>query len=285
MNQLKKRSSPERVVDRRARACVVSRDDDVSAPQVRMMSGEQQQSNGGESNSSSRSKMEGYDAGGRNGSSGQPQPPSQPNPGGAAVAPMIGNINSPSVSLASVSSDGSTESYVVEPEEMFALTQEVKRLKEALSRLRKVFHADMDRTETAKVACHERLGEVLKILRTLLEKYPLLQSNELVGSAGRLIQKVKNYDYEDENSLDPKEFHEALDALALAFSSRVSEYIMGDLESVSMSSASSNKTKSCENLASHSGVELAEPRDEILSGEQIDSILMRNDQVKYSLCL
>ena len=35
---------------------------------------------------------------------------------------MIANINSPSVSLASVSSDGSAESHVVEPEEMVALT-------------------------------------------------------------------------------------------------------------------------------------------------------------------
>ena len=93
---------------------------------------------------------------------------------------------------------------------------------------------------------------------------------------------MKNFDFEDENSLDPKEFHEALDSLALAFSSRVSEYIKGDLESVSMSSASSNKTKSCENLASHSGGELGDARDEVLTGEQIDAILMRNDQVKYA---
>lgn len=244
-----------------------------------IMSGEQQ-SNGGEGSSNNSSKMDGFDTSGRNGNAAQQQQQVlQQNAAAAAMAPMIGNINSPSVSLASVSSDGSTESYVVEPEEMFALTQEVKRLKEALSRLRKVFHTDMDRTETTKVASHERLGEVLKILRQLLEKYPLLQSNELVGSAGRLIQKVKNFDYEDENSLDPKDFHEALDALALAFSSRVSEYIMGDLESVSMSSASSNKTKSCENLTSHSGGEIGDSRDEILSGEQIDTILMRNDQV------
>ena len=37
------------------------------------------------------------------------------------------------------SSDGSTESHVVEPEEMVALTQELKRLKEALGRLKKVY--------------------------------------------------------------------------------------------------------------------------------------------------
>ena len=36
------------------------------------------------------------------------------------------------------SSDGSAESHVVEPEEMVALTQELKRLKEALGRLKKV---------------------------------------------------------------------------------------------------------------------------------------------------
>ncbi len=79
----------------------------------------QQQANG------EGSSMEGYDTGGgRNGSNVVQQPNvAGAAVAGAAVAPMIGNINSPSVSLASVSSDGSTESYVVEPEEMFALTQ------------------------------------------------------------------------------------------------------------------------------------------------------------------
>ncbi len=162
----------------------MAHEDEIPAAKVWIMSGEQ--SNGGEG-----ATMEGgYDTGGRNGQQVQQQ---QPNPGAAVVAPMIGNINSPSVSLASVSSDGSTESYVVEPEEMFALTQEVKRLKEALSKLKRVFHSEMDRTETTKVASHERLADVLSILRLLLEKYPLLQSNELVGSAGRLIQVRVNH--------------------------------------------------------------------------------------------
>lgn len=63
---------------------------------------------------------------------------------GGQVQAMIGNINSPSVvSLASAcSSDGSGESHVVEPEEMVALTQELKRLKEALGKLKKVFAND-----------------------------------------------------------------------------------------------------------------------------------------------
>ena len=123
-------------------------------------------------------------------------------PGGQAQA-MIGNINSPSVvSLNSAcSSDGSAESHVVEPEEMVALTQELKRLKEALGRLKKVFANDNStssiidhekRKETRRVASHERLSEVLKILRQMLERYPMLQSNEIVGSAEHLIQQVMN---------------------------------------------------------------------------------------------
>ena len=47
----------------------------------------------------------------------------------------------------------------------------------------------------------------------------------------------------------PREFHDAIEALAHVFSNRVSEYIMGDIESVSVSSTSSSKNKSGENIA------------------------------------
>ena len=63
-------------------------------------------------------------------------------------------------------------------------------MKDSLGRLRRVFAPDRDRTETRRVASHERLGEVLKILRQMLEKYPVLQSNEIVGSAEHLILQV-----------------------------------------------------------------------------------------------
>lgn len=48
-----------------------------------------------------------------------------------------------------------------------------------------------DKTETMRVAAHERLGEVLRILRSILEKYPPIQSTELLMTAGTLIQQVK----------------------------------------------------------------------------------------------
>ncbi|PRD36698.1 UNVERIFIED_CONTAM: arhgap45 [Trichonephila clavipes] len=77
-----------------------------------------------------------------------------------------------------------------------------------------------NKTETMRVAAHERLGEVLRILRSILEKYPPIQSTELLMTAGTLIQQVKGYNYEDEKS-DPSNFFDAIDQLALAFSSSV----------------------------------------------------------------
>ena len=90
--------------------------------------------------------------------------------------------------------------------------------------------------------------------------------------------------------MDPKEFFESLDGLALAFSSRVSEYLMGDLDSnVSLSSdnASSSKAKSYDNLLlpqelEAGGAALAQflpthTEDEAISADKIDSLLMHHD--------
>lgn len=122
---------------------------------------------------------------------------------------------------------------------------EVRRLKDSLARLRQVFEDCADRPDAIRKAAHERLGEVLKILRQMLEKYPTLQTEELVNSASQLITHVKHFNYDlvpnDPNAaqtameFDLREFHTTLDTLTTAFTSRVSEYIMGnsDFESTS----------------------------------------------------
>ena len=100
-----------------------------------------------------------------------------------------------------------------------------------------------------------------------------------------VLKKVKEFDYdESQRPGDHKDFFESLDGLALAFSSRVSEYLMGDLDSnVSLSSASS-KAKSYENLlSSHEATQEAPlmggslVEEEILSPDRIDSLLMHHD--------
>ncbi|CAN7946390.1 unnamed protein product, partial [Ixodes hexagonus] len=79
---------------------------------------------------------------------------------------------------------------------------------------------EKQRRETRLVAAHERLGQVLRILRSILEKYPPIQSTELLVAAGTLIQHVKGHDYSDDKASQSESFFEAVDQLALAFSSR-----------------------------------------------------------------
>lgn len=187
-------------------------------------------------------------------------------------------VTSRSISMNSVSSEGSGESPLVEQEDIVALTHNVRTIKEALGRLRRIFHPERDKQEAIRVAAHERLGDVLRILRTILEKYPPLQSNDLLMAAGQLIQQVKAYNFEDDKS-DPTEFFEAIDHLALAFSSRVSEYLMGDIDTSSTVHQAA-RTRSCENLLPSDPPEgkdsIKEARDaDIWLPHQIDDTLMR----------
>ncbi|XP_071536565.1 rho GTPase-activating protein 45-like isoform X3 [Panulirus ornatus] len=213
-----------------------------------------------------------------------------------------------SLSLASISSEGSADSHMVEREDIVALTTAVRAFREALGKLKKIFHPERDKNETLRVAAHERLGEVLRILRSILEKYSPIQHNELLAAASHLISHVNGYSYEDDQA-DPTSFLEAIDQLALAFSSRVSEYLMGDIDSSSAvlnCSTASSRNKSCENLVSSDaesstgergggggsggGVAggvcldagLKEP--EVLTPHQIDDYLHRHEQgVEFAL--
>ena len=42
-----------------------------------------------------------------------------------------------------------------------------------------------------RVLAHERLGQVLRILRNILGRYPALQATELLVAAASLIQQVE----------------------------------------------------------------------------------------------
>ncbi|XP_032221238.2 rho GTPase-activating protein 45 isoform X3 [Nematostella vectensis] len=86
---------------------------------------------------------------------------------------------------------------------------------------------DNPEDDPPEVKAHERLGEVLSILKGVLNKYTPLHSTDILAAAGTLISKVKSHNY-DESSDAPDEFCESIDQLALAFSSSVSDFLMGD---------------------------------------------------------
>ena len=81
------------------------------------------------------------------------------------------------------------------------------------------FVSDNPDDDPPEVKAHERLGEVLSVLKGVLNKYQPLHSTDILASAGTLISKVKSHNYED-TSKAPDEFYESIDQLALAFSSR-----------------------------------------------------------------
>ncbi len=192
---------------------------------------------------------------------------------GVSRAPVFANANSRSVSMASVSSDGSAGSqqqHRKEQQQLLqqqqqhvsgsseggggggSLTVDVKAFKEALSGLRRTL-MEAEGYREAKVSSQEWLSEVLRILRGLFDRYPFLQCPELVHLPRVLIQHINSLnDCESFEEVDRQEIVQALDNLAMAFSGRVSEYLAGDLAATSAnlnadnsaaSSASSSKDR------------------------------------------
>ncbi|CAG2170336.1 unnamed protein product [Oppiella nova] len=129
------------------------------------------------------------------------------------------------------SSSSSAESELSTREDIAVLTNYVKQLRESLSKIKRIFNptVERDKKETLRVSAHERLGEVLKAMRQILEKYPKIQSTDLLMSAGNLIHHVKNFNYDDKGA-DTTPFVEAVDQLALAFSTSM-RILLGKLQS------------------------------------------------------
>ncbi len=135
---------------------------------------------------------------------------------------------------------------------MVVLSNEARDLEEALGRLSVLFQAGTKFNELTKVEAFDRLGEVLKILRHMMTEYPALQSDELVTTGGKLIKKVKNIDWEQgsaDEQQDMQDVQDILELIASTLSTRVAEFLVGDLENLPSSSPSTKKLKSCGNLA------------------------------------
>lgn len=110
------------------------------------------------------------------------------------LSPSANSINS-AHSSGTGSSVGESTGLMVEHEDIISLTNDVKNFREILAKLRRLFtdyqSQSSETKETIRVQVHERLGEVLRVLRIILERYPPIQSTQLLMAAGKLIQQVK----------------------------------------------------------------------------------------------
>ncbi|XP_068599602.1 rho GTPase-activating protein 45 [Brachionichthys hirsutus] len=146
----------------------------------------------------------------------------------------------------------SPESTAIEVEDIPALLRDVARFAEAVEKLKDVVLAEGK--ESQRPVAHECLGEVLRVLRQVINTYPLLNTVEILTAAGKLISKVKGFHYEVCNEADKMDFERAIETIAVAFSGNVSELLMGEVDSSTLLSLlPTEKSKSMENLYTAGG--------------------------------
>uniref|UniRef100_U3KHU2 Rho GTPase activating protein 45 n=1 Tax=Ficedula albicollis TaxID=59894 RepID=U3KHU2_FICAL len=161
----------------------------------------------------------------------------------------------------------------IDPEDISQLLADVARFADALEKLRDVVLRD-DPKEPQRPLAHECLGETLRILRQVINKYPLLNTLEILTAAGTLISKVKGFHYESNNEADKWEFEKAVETIAVSFSSTVSEFLMGEVDSSTiLSIPPSDQNQTMESL--YGGIPGVCPSTARPPAEEVDVMLQR----------
>ncbi|KAG8454628.1 hypothetical protein GDO86_001012 [Hymenochirus boettgeri] len=175
------------------------------------------------------------------------------------------------------------EGHFIEVEDISHLLGDVARFAERLEKLRDVV-VDEEMKDTRRPLAHECLGEALRLLRQVINKYPLLNTVETLTAAGTLISKVKGFHYESNIDSDKRDFEKALESMAVCFSSTISEFLMGEVDSSTLLSLPpGDQNQSMESLCGGlSGGESTLPSTEYMEagsplGEDVDVILQRSD--------
>ncbi|XP_062967505.1 rho GTPase-activating protein 45 isoform X1 [Cynocephalus volans] len=164
-------------------------------------------------------------------------------------------------------------------EDISHLLADVARFAEGLEKLKECVLRE-DFLEARRPLAHECLGEALRIMRQVISKYPLLNTVETLTAAGTLIAKVKAFHYECNNESDKREFEKALETIAVSFSSTVSEFLMGEVDSSTLLAVPpGDPSQSMENLYTQ-GSEGTPPSTEDSDAgcpppEEVDKLLQR----------
>ncbi|KAL7842283.1 hypothetical protein SRHO_G00239720 [Serrasalmus rhombeus] len=174
------------------------------------------------------------------------------------------------------------EGTVIDVEEIPPLLRDVARFADAVEKLKDVVL--VEEKESRRAVAHECLGKVLRVLRQVISTYPLLNTVETLTAAGTLISKVKGFSYEGSNEAQKKDFEKAIETIAVAFSSNVSELLMGEVDSSTLLSLPpTEKSRSMENLCGSSagqgmeGVGQCDHEDCMMSPEEVDILLQHSE--------
>ncbi|NXV99778.1 RHG29 protein, partial [Fregetta grallaria] len=189
-----------------------------------------------------------------------------------------------SSSLSSISSNSDCyDNPVVDPEYIMQLVNDVRKFADVLLYLKEAILSEENQDGLHQVV-HERLGELLRVLKAVINKHQTLNSVDILSAAGTVIAKVKAVNFKEANEENKRElFSEifsSIETLAFTFGNIVSDFLMGDVDNgSSLGFPVSQRSRSFENLSVESGGSLHE-RDDIqghLRAEEVDSMLLRND--------
>ncbi|KAJ7395293.1 Rho GTPase-activating protein 29 [Pitangus sulphuratus] len=189
-----------------------------------------------------------------------------------------------SSSLSSISSNSDCyDNPVVDPEYIMQLVNDVRKFADVLLYLKEAILSEENQDGLHQVV-HERLGELLRVLKAVINKHQTLNSVDILSAAGTVIAKVKAVNFKEVNEENKREiFSEifsSIETLAFTFGNVVSDFLMGDVDNgSSLGLPVSRRSRSFENLSVESGSSLHE-RDDIqghLRAEEVDSMLLRND--------
>ncbi|NXV13466.1 RHG29 protein, partial [Cepphus grylle] len=189
-----------------------------------------------------------------------------------------------SSSLSSISSNSDCyDNPVVDPEYIMQLVNDVRKFADVLLYLKEAILSEENQDSLHQVV-HERLGELLRVLKAVINKHQTLNSVDILSAAGTVIAKVKAVNFKEVNEENKRElFSEifsSIETLAFTFGNVVSDFLMGDVDNgSSLGLPVSRRSRSFENLSVESGGSLHE-RDDIqghLRAEEVDSMLLRND--------
>lgn len=174
------------------------------------------------------------------------------------------------------------EGSVIEVENIPLLLRDVARFAEAVEKLKDMVMGDVKEDTHSRSAVHECLGEVLRVLRQVISTYPLLNTVETLTAAGTLISKVKGLSYEGTTDAQKKDFEKAIETIAVAFSSNVSELLMGEIDSSTLLSLPpTEKSRSMEDLYRVSSSQGSEGGGEFsqdcISAQEVDILLQRSE--------
>ncbi|KAM4543688.1 rho GTPase-activating protein 29 isoform 1-T1 [Fundulus diaphanus] len=206
----------------------------------------------------------------------------------------LGSGGHPRPTKSSSLSSDSQDAAPADPHYIMQLVADVRRFADVLLQLKEVFNSK-EHQDCLHQAVHERLGELLRVLKAIIKKHQSLNSVDILSRAGTVIATVKEVNFNEVNEENKQklfgEIYTAIDTLAFTFGNVVSDFLMGDVENGSVLGLPLTKrSRSSENLSVESGGSGPEKDDPPgpsppVRPEEVDRTLQRQDSGVESVLL